>query len=291
MFGNLRQMQAQVTQFTSIGRTLDPTYPHHAIILLLTLAGGIASGGLALLRGADLGAAVAAGFWTGAAVFIAWVLARELDIDRERSALVAAGLALAGALLAGGPAPAILPLATLIILCRLVNRVVGPPFRWTDSLAVLALAGLLALTGETVMVFAVALAFLLDALLPPPLRRHALLALLAAGAGFVLLAGQGLALAALSGPVLAVGGLSLVAFGLTMIATRRIDTDCDVPEYALEMIRVQMTMAFAALLALILLLTGGDVMALRYLPLWATLAGIPAYRLLEYLRGALARAA
>lgn len=277
---------------SSIGRSLDPGYPNHRRIMLLTLLAGLAAGAwrlaAALVAGAPLAAlqsrealldAALAGFFAGAAVFMAWVLARELDIEHEPSALLAAGLALAGMLFWGAPAITILPLGLAIIALRMVNRVVGPPFRPLDSAAAAAGAGLAALLGQGWTVLGLGLAFLLDARLADPLRRHQAL-------GWMVLALGGLALALqppprgpLSAPfALGVAAVAL-AFGLLVLRyTPEPASPCDDPTYRLDRRRVRAAMAWALLVALVPALWGGDEAVRANLPLWAALAAAPLYR-------------
>lgn len=277
---------------SSIGRSLDPRYPNHRRIMLLTLLAGLAAGAwrwaAAFVAGAPLATlqsgealldAVLAGFFAGAAVFMAWVLARELDIEHEPSALLAAGLALAGMLFWGAPAIAILPLGLAIIALRMVNRVVGPPFRPLDSAAAAAGAGLAVLLGQGLTVLGLGLAFLLDGRLANPLRQH-----LALGWAFLILGGLTVAWnppahAPLSPPFAAGIAAIALAFGLVLLRfTPEPASPCDEPAYRLERRRVRAAMAWALLVALVAALWGGDEAVRANLPLWAALAATPLYR-------------
>jgi hypothetical protein len=267
-----------VTRFTSIGRTLDPRTPTNALIMGLTALGGLISGALALLQGGDFGAAAVAGFWTGAAVFIAWVLTREIDPDYPYSAFLSAGLALVASLLLGAPALTLLVLIAIIITLRLITRVVGPPFHWFDSIVLLAVALLLAWSGHGLSAILVGVAFALDGLMLPPLRRHLVFAVLAIGAGVLALIADPVAVARPDGAASNVLFVIVLAFGFLLITTQHITSPCDVPGYTLSAARVQAAMVWLLAVAVILGFTEGVAALTGFLPIWAALAGAAVYR-------------
>lgn len=135
--------------YCSIWRGLDPAYPSNLAIVLASLA-------CWGLSGASL----------GLSVFLAWALTRELDPDHPGSALVAAVLAGLGGYSTG--------LFVLLLAMRLVNRSPGTPARLLDSLLILALAW-----ARPQAAWLAAAAFLLDATLEKPLKRHLVFAALA----------------------------------------------------------------------------------------------------------------
>lgn len=265
-------------RYTSLGRTLDPRLPTNGLIIGLTVLGGVISGLAALLGGGDFGAAVAAGFWAGAAVFMAWVVTREIDPDHPYSAFVSAGLALVVSLLLGAPALALLPLVAAVIGLRVINRVVGPPFRWTDSLAVLAVAALLAVTGHGLSALLLGAACALDGLLPLPLRRHLALAILAIALGAAAVALQPINVAGLAGETSTLIFVIVLAFGFLAITTHTVTSDSDVPGYGISVTRVQAAMAWLLVLAVVSGFAYGSPALSAYLPVWAALAGGALYR-------------
>jgi hypothetical protein len=155
------------SQFTHIGRTLDPRIPSIRLVLILA---ALAAVGMALYRistGLLLQEVGLQAVATGVFVVLAWAAARELDPDHNRSAYIAAGLMVA-ALLAW-PLPNLLLTMTAIAAIRVVNRTTGLPALPTDALGIIALVGVItALDGLWVIGLVAALAFLLNALLPPP---------------------------------------------------------------------------------------------------------------------------
>ena len=172
---SVEKRMEKMYQRSYLGRSMDPvTYPYHRAILVLAVFAGVIGGAIRLFSGADFLAAAIGGFYAGAAVFIAWVLARELDPDLERSAFVGAVLAFFGWLFLGNPA--IIPLYLMILSIRMVNRTVGPPLKLGDSVAVFVAVLLAVFLGGWVYGIIAALAYLLDARLNEPNRRSWLFA-------------------------------------------------------------------------------------------------------------------
>jgi hypothetical protein len=264
-----------VQQFTSVGRVLDPfQYRTNLYIMLATALGGVVAGGVTLLGSGDLGAAVAAGFYTGAAIFMAWVLARDLDPDHDYSAFVAAAVAFVFS-----PVPvAILPVAALIVLNRIVTRVVGPPARLLDSLMALVLAGAAVALGAWQVGVAAVAAFTLDALLERPLRSQFTFAILTGVLTLALMSYRPPAPLALPGvPLLLAVAVAGGLLALVAARTPLIATPADVPGYSISVARVRAATGVALLLGGLALL-GSDAGAAPYLPVWAAAAGIVLYR-------------
>lgn len=267
-----------IYRYSSLGRTLDPRLPTNRLIAGLTLLAGLAGGLLALPGGGDLSAALGAGLWAGAAVFIAWALTREIDPDYPYSAFVSAGLALVACLLLGAPPLDLLALAAVVISLRLINRIVGPPFHWLDSLILLALALLLAIMGEGLTAVVIGVAFALDGLMLPPLRRHLAFAAVAIAAGIVALAAHPPAVARPEGAASNVLFVIVLAFGFLLITTNHVTSLCDVPEYRLSVARVQAAMVWLLAVAVLTGFTAGATALTSFLPVWAGLAGAALYR-------------
>ncbi len=267
-----------INRYTSIGRTLDPRTPTHALVMALAALGGLISAGIALLAGQDFNTALIAGFVTGVATFLAWVYTREIDPDYPYSALVSAGLALAASLALGAQALALLPLFAAIIGLRLINRIVGPPFHWIDSLATLALTLLLAANGEGIAAILMGIAFALDGLLKPPLRRHLAFAAVAAAAGIIGIINQPITPARLEGTTGNIIFVIVLAFGFLLISTQHVKSTTDVPGYDLRGERVQAAMVWALAAAFLSGFLQGEAALPAYLPLWAALVGTAVYR-------------
>jgi hypothetical protein len=268
-----------INRITSIGRTLDPRNRTNALIIGLSAAGGFVSAGLVLLSGRDFVSALVGGVLTGAAAFLAWVYTREVDPDHPYSAFVSAGLALAVCLLLGPQPLGLLPLFAAIIGLRMINRIVGPPFRWIDTLAALGLAFILVFAGESIAAVMMGVAFALDGLLKPPLRRHLPLAAIAAGIGIVQIITEPITPPGLHGNAANILFGVVLAYGFLLMTTNRVETSADVPGYALSATRMQAAMTWALGLALISGFLQGETALPAFLPLWAAFVGTALYRI------------
>lgn len=125
-------MWKQIYRYSSLARSIDLRYhSNRSILIVAALMAVLGLVGFGPADGAGgLGGAVA----MGGAAFGAWALGRELDPDQPASALV-------GALAAGGltmwlGAPALLVLAAVAVMARLLLRSVGPAPTWLDVTAV-----------------------------------------------------------------------------------------------------------------------------------------------------------
>jgi hypothetical protein len=147
---------------SGLGREFSFRYPAHRVVSAIALAMGLLAGLLGIAAGGGLASAFGSGLNAGAAAFVAWALARELDPPRQWSGWLAA-LLVACAAITWGPLALAGPLLMLLLL-RLVNRAAGLRFVRADRLALL-LATILALlaSGNGWLGIAAALAFLLDA--------------------------------------------------------------------------------------------------------------------------------
>jgi hypothetical protein len=264
----------RVYRLTSIGRPLEPDYPtNRAVIRLLAVAALLGGLNWVQAHGAGwgmLGAAVNAVL----AAFGGWALARELAPDHERTAFVALGFALATTLiLEGSP---VLPLFVALFLVRIVNRTVGLPARIGDSILVSVLAiGAAWLFDNHWLALLAALAFFVDAVLPPGLTRQRLFAALCAVVAFWLFSVgpqapadfmPATALERWLPVVIAVG------FVIVILLTRRVDACGDATGEPLSLARVRAGMWVGLFVAAQSLLGGPE--DVRNLALvWATLAG------------------
>lgn len=270
----------EVYKYTSIGRPLDPTYPTNLAIMLLTPLGGALAGLLALLNGSDLGQAAQAGFFAAAALFLGWVLAREIDPDRELSAFVAAGFAFGATLFAPMP-PQLIALAALLILTRIVNRIVGLPARITDSIPALLLTlAAIFVSDQWVFGLAAVVAFALDAVLVRPLRLQWVFAGLALLGTVVYVGTNGAgAIGTFTLPLLLAALVIAAGYVVNIVTTRRLTTPCDATGDPVYTVRVQAAM-MVTLLAAVNSLWYGDAGIWGMLPVWATLAALTLYRML-----------
>lgn len=269
----------RMSDITALGRLPDPRYPTNRAIMALALAVAVAGSIFQWLRGAELPESVAWGIGAGFSLFLAWALGRELDPDHDLSAFVGAALALVA--LPFFDTPSLLLILWLLLVLRIVNRTVGLPARPLDSLGVLGLGTWLVWQGHWIVGLVAAVAFLLDGLLPPPLRYHLLVSALAlAATGALSIFHGGMAME--SGPTTAVAILSaaLVALFLVVIVTsREVQAVGDATGKPLQPRRVQAAQMIALLTALLYAWWAGASGMVALLPLWAAMLGVSLYRL------------
>jgi hypothetical protein len=270
----------KLTDITALGRTpIDPSYPTNRAIAVLTLAVMIAGAILRLFLGATLLESALWGIGAGLAVFLAWALGRELDPDHDLSAFVGAGLVLIALLLVG--APSLLLILWLLLVLRLVNRTTGLPAKTLDSFGVLGLGAWLTWQGYWMVGLVTSVAFLLDGLLPPPLRRHLFVSGLAFLATVILSIFHG-EMAMETGPTMPVviSSMTMAALFLVVIATSgNVKAVGDATLEPLIPRRVQTAQVLALLIALLLAWWDGASGVVALLPLWAVMIGVGLYRL------------
>jgi len=268
-----------LNRWTSIGRPVEPKWPTNRAIVILALvsAAGVAVAGTAL-AGDPLPESSLAGLVAGAAVFLAWALARELDPDQDLSAFVGALLVLPAVLLLGAPRFASVLLALLAL--RIVNRTVGPPARPLDTLAVLGLAGWVAWSGDWIGCFVLFLALLLDGTVAVPHRTH----LAAAGAALAL---TGVAASRSGFPPAVSGGSWITLFALLLLlpflrvigSSKQPRTLTDIGARPLDGRRVRLAQALGLLAVVLATALSGREGLAAVSPVWAALAGCGLYAL------------
>lgn len=161
-------------RFTSIARPIDPAYLTNRALLIVLPVVGLLSAGLVLIE--DAGRSPASAAFSGMlSAFAAWALTRELAPDYNGAAFVALAFAWAANLALG--VRLVLLLFVALVLARVVNRSTGLPLRLFDTLGVVGFCTWAAMSMQQPLILLVAsLAFLLDAQLKEPLRRHHLAA-------------------------------------------------------------------------------------------------------------------
>jgi hypothetical protein len=212
-------------------------------------------------------------------MFLTWALGRELDPDHDLSAFVGAGLVLIALLLAG--APSLLLILWVLLVLRIVNRTVGLPAKPLDSVGFLGLSAWLTWQGYWMTGLVTAVAFLLDGLLSPPLRRSLFLSGLVSVITVVLSIFHG-GMAMESGSTMFVVVFSIVVAGLflpVIATTRKVEAVGDATGEVLNPRRVQAAQALALLIALLFAWWAGVSGLITLLPLWAAMIGVGLYRL------------
>ena len=120
-------------------RPLYVTYPTNFFILVLSVFAGFIGLAVALISGDGMVEGIWSGVHVAMAIFIAWVLRRELDPDHDYSAFVAAGIALVAALVLDARINFV-ALVVLIYTARVVNRSSGLAITRHDAILLVILA-------------------------------------------------------------------------------------------------------------------------------------------------------
>ena len=261
-----------IYRFTSIARPIDPAYLTNRALLIVLPVVGLFSAGLAFLQdtgGNPLSAALSAVL----VVFAAWALTRELAPDYGGAAFVALAFAWV-ANIAFGTRLVLLPFVALVLV-RVVNRSTGLPLRPLDTLGVLGFCAWAAIDMEQPLILVVAtLAFLLDAILEKPLRRHYLPAAVCLLIFFWMLPGdKGLIDSDLSFRDWSLIGAS--ALGIILFVTMNPEpvSYCDISPDRLDPMRVNAGVIVGWLLAVQALLSNGRSAWLET-PIWACMMAL-----------------
>lgn len=269
--------------WTSIGRPVHPRYPTNlAIMSAAAIAGTIAGLLRFVTTSGDLGASFLSGIYMGAAVFIAWSLTREADIEHDMAAFISAGVAFVLALVWNVPALNLVGLGTIIVFLRLINRIVGPPFRWIDTIGSFALVLFLAWQGDWLLILFFAAAYLIDAALKPtPLQRHIVLTVMTTCVGLLVLGRHTVQPLYLSLENVLVCGVLLMAFLIFLLTRYGMRVTTDAPGYTTSFDRIRASMIWLFLLGTAFMMFGGDVGIKTLVPLWGMFAGPPLYALYQ----------
>lgn len=259
-------------RFTSLARPIDPAYlTNRALLIVLPLV-GLLSAGLASVQ--DIGVGPLSAALSGVlSAFAAWALTRELAPDFSGAAFVA--LAFAWIINVALGSRLVLLLFVAMLLIRMVNRSTGLPWRPLDTLGVLGFCGWAAISTQQPLILLIAsLAFLLDAVLGEPLRRHYLAAAACLPVFIWMLLGD----ADLIAGDLTVGDWSLLGaftLGIVLIVKKHPEpvSYCDIAPERLDRVRVNAGLIVGWLLAVQAVLTNGRSAWLET-PIWACIIAV-----------------
>ena len=177
-FSRLWSQNGWVHVRSHLMRPLDMANPWNRSILFLAAAAGAVGAYLTVFQDRDLLLAVEA----GGATFLAWALCRELDPDRQTTAIAVALFGGTWTLL--GMDTEILPFAALLVVARITVETTGRRSLPSDLGAVALGATLVSITPlGWVMGFGLAVAIYVDQRMADEPTRAALLAALAAAVG------------------------------------------------------------------------------------------------------------
>jgi hypothetical protein len=259
-------------RFTSISRPIDPAYLTNRALLIVLPVVGLLSAGMALLDGSGSSPLTAA-LGGVLAAFAAWALTRELAPDHAGAAFVALALAWFASIAFG--AHRVLLLFVALVLVRVVNRSTGLPLRLLDTLGVFGLCTWAAInTQQPLIILIASLAFVLDAVLDDPTRRH----YVAAAACLPVLGWMLVGDTELIADDLTVRDWSLAgAFLLGVVLVARTSPDpvsyCDISPDRLDRTRVNAGLIVGLLVAMQAILTAGGA-AWVETPVWACFVAV-----------------
>ena len=132
-------------RWSSLLRWYDLSLGYNRLIGLLSAVAGALGLVVGLSGEGAVVATVGRAAVAGLTAFGAAAVAKEIDPDHPRSAVLATAVAIPAAWIA---MPESLPaLLWLLLLLRFINRATGLPPRWSDTLALLLLAGWLMWPG------------------------------------------------------------------------------------------------------------------------------------------------
>lgn len=313
---NLNQRLYQVT---ALGRPFDLKDWSNVLILILTpVAGVVGSIYWLATETNNIFFALQFGFWLAASTFLAWALVRELAPDHPIAAFVGVAFAWGGLTAstialttppptATGsfqisvqnlPPPPLdwLALVAVLLYSRVVNRIVGPPPQFIDSVVVLTATLALALFDHWLLILVGIAAFLIDAFVPPRLPRHVAFALGGVVIIIARVAVQGVELPAASPattpillPVLLLIALITILYSGAIIVTNDVKSHPDIREllrdddptndptprqYELSVLRIRLTMGLALAAALMSFFWNGGFGVHWLLPLWAAMGAV-----------------
>ena len=242
----------RIYQYTSIGRSLDPSYPTNKAVIVLMPLGALLGAAVGWFRHESPALALQQGLLLALVVFVSWALARELDPDDNPTAFISLACGVVVALVLDNPG-LLVAFATLGLV-RIVNRSTGLAARKTDSVLLMILAIVTLYTTESPLFGAVAaLAFILDGSLKDPLRHQWIFGLVCLGATVVYMVDHDISPGQIRVPDSLFEWLSLaflLIFALNILLTRKVCSTGDVSHRRLDVKRVRGGMAVGMLAAL-----------------------------------------
>lgn len=259
-------------RFTSIARPIDPAYiTNRALLIVLPLL-MLLNAGLASIH--DIGTSPLSAAFSGALVaFAAWALTRELAPDYNGAAFIALALAWIANIALG--TTSVLLIFVALLLVRLVNRSTGPRWRALDTLGVLGFSIWAAVNTQQPLILVIAAgAFILDATLSDPLRRHYFAAAVCIAAFiWILLSDVRLLASDLTAGDWVLVGVFAGGVILTAAASPKPVSYCDTSPDRLDRVRVNAGLITGWLFAVQALVTNGRSAWLET-PIWVCLFAV-----------------
>ncbi|MGK7393362.1 MAG: hypothetical protein ACNS62_02275 [Candidatus Cyclobacteriaceae bacterium M3_2C_046] len=272
------------TNFSSLARPLDIKNKTNLYILILTLFTIVAGTFIKMPEGIAILNSFLWSLSAGFMVFISWAISRELDPDYPIAAFISVGIVGLAIIFIQELYPDFLLLLFLLLVFRLINRTVGPPAKWIDSILIAGVGIWLSFELSYIISFVLAIAFWLDSSLPDPLRRQKLFAGLSLATGILSF------WLAPSNPIngfyieeyLIYEVVIILLFIPVILLTRSVRSDKDLEPTPLHLLRVRAVQIFALVVFLVLVIWEGYSILLMIMPLAASFVGISLYRLFHF---------
>lgn len=275
-------MQFDILKFSHIGRMVDPRYPTNLAIMLWSFLGAVAFFALRLVEGQDITQSAFSALYFAIAVFLTWVLAREIDPEEALSAFIPTFF-VSVILFVFMPDINVLAITFVLPLIRIINRTVGLPAKLSDSLFILLFTAFIAFASSWIYALPAVLAFLFDGYLPVPDRKHNLFAIasmVVVAAAFTSQRGTlDITLPTIEGFIAI--GIGTIATIFLMMRSRQLTVVSDCCEEPLMPIRVQAGQFFVLLFGYYLAIWKGNAGLIEFLPVWLVLIGVAIFPLIK----------
>jgi len=278
----MNKQEEQLYKMTHIGRILDPRYPTNLAIMIWMGVVGVAIFALRLLNGVELIDAGISGVIALLSVFFVWAFSRELDPQEQLSAFVSA-LLMTVAVVVLDVRFNLIVLFYMMSMLRIVNRSTGLPALMSDSIVMLIFTAVVAYFGSWVYAMIGATAFLLDAVLPKPHRRHVIFVGLAIVIMVVTFIIQNAELSPMMPTTDFIIGILFATFIYLpfVVRSRNVDVTCDITGEPIIPIRVQAGQVLMLLLGYHIAVWQGNTGVLDMLPLWVSIVGVSLFPLIK----------
>jgi hypothetical protein len=272
----------QLTQFTHIGRMIDPRYPTNLAIMIWSMFVGALMLGFRLISGIDIIQAGIASVVAGLAVFATWAISREIDPQEQLSAFVSVTLMTIALFIVDVQAN-LLVLFYLMPLLRIVSRSTGLPAKVLDSVLGLLYTAFVGFAGSWIYAMMGATALLLDSLLPDRDRKHLLFAGLSVVIMVIAFLIQNNPLNLILPTTEYIVGILITTFifAPVVLNTKHLTVIADITNEPLIPIRVQATQVIALLFGYHVALWQGNQGVFEFLPLWLSIAGVSLFPLIK----------
>lgn len=157
-------------KISALSRPLDVDYPDNRLIVFLFAVVFLVSTSMRVFSGDSFIQGLIWGSRAALSVFFAWALTKEIYPDNPGSAVIASFLGISSLFFTNNSG--LLVAVFLLAVLRMVNRTTGVPLTVLDSILIMLMGTYLVYSGKWVYGMLMGIAFLMDAVLEKPVRRH-----------------------------------------------------------------------------------------------------------------------